>query len=608
MPPKFSIPDDQQERNARSTFFSLVLVVLFLVLSGRLFYLQYLEYDENKRLSEDNRIKKIIVKAERGLILDRNKQTLVRNRPSYQIAILPEKLGNIDSIYNTLMSIRDKAGNTVFDSAHVRWTFERGRWRRFQPLRILEDASIGMVSLIEEHMEMLPGVVVNVESRRAYPYATMGAHVFGYTGEIDEEQLKKPEFEVYSLGDRIGKMGLESYYESYFKGHNGVKFYEVNAYGKAVRLLTDMPQEEPVPGYHLVTTLDLGLQKVAENAFPDSIKGAVVAIDPRNGEVLAMVSSPRIDPNIFSLEKRALAKEWAEVALDSDRPLNNRAVVGTYPPASVFKFVTAIAAAEDGVNPKRTVFCPGGLKFGRRFQKCWRQHGTVDLIDALRESCDTYFYVIGLELGMDKINAVGRRYGLGLHTGIDLPIEKRGLLMDSSTYNRRFKHKNWRWTRGQILNLSIGQGQLVTPLQMANMFGAMATNAGTYRPHLMKEIIDIDGNLIESYQPEIIHAEIMSDSIHALMIQAMEDVITGVRATGGRARINGIRVGGKTGSAENPHGEKTHAWFATAAPLEAPEIAIAIVMENAGGGGAVAAPIAGKMLKYYFLDEKERLP
>jgi len=608
MPPKFSIPDDQQERNARSTFFSLVLATLFLVLSGRLFYLQYLEYDENKRLSEDNRIKKIIVKAERGLILDRNKQTLVRNRPSYQIAILPEKLGNRDSIYNTLMSIRNKAGEQVFDSAHVKWTFERGRWRRFQPLRILEDASIGMVSLIEEHMEMLPGVVVNVESRRAYPYETMGAHVFGYTGEIDEKQLNKPEFEEYSLGDRIGKMGLESYYESYFKGQNGVKFYEVNAYGKAVRLLTDMPQEEPVPGYHLVTTLDLGLQKVAEEAFPDSIKGAAVAIDPRNGEILAMVSSPRIDPNIFSLEKRALAKEWAEVALDSDRPLNNRAVVGTYPPASVFKFVSAIAAAENGVSPKRTVFCPGGLKFGRRFQKCWRQHGTVDMIDALRESCDTYFYVIGLELGMDKINSVGRRYGLGLYTGVDLPIEKRGLLMDSSTYNRRFKHKGWRWTRGQILNLSIGQGQLVTPLQMANMFGAMATNAGTYRPHLMKEIIDVEGNLIESYQPEMTHNETMSDSIHALVLRAMEEVITGHRATGGRARIKGIRVGGKTGSAENPHGEETHAWFAAAAPLEAPEIAIAIVMENAGGGGSVAAPIAGKMMKYYFLDDKEGQP
>lgn len=604
MPPKFSAPEDQQERNLKTLVFGSIVAFSFFILMGRLLQLQYFQYNENLQRSEDNRIRKISIKAQRGYILDRNGTVLVRNRPSYHISLMPYQLKNRDSVFQRLLNIRDTAGNRMVDSAAVHFLFERGRWQRFRPQRIIEDASPAQVSLIEERGMELPGIVTMVEARRDYPYGTLAAHVLGYTGEVSEEQLAKPEFEQYTFGDRLGKKGLEQYYESEFRGTNGVKYVEVNAYGKQIGLIEGMAHQKAIPGYHLVTTLDLRLQKIAEDAFPDSVKGGIVVLNPQNGEVLVMVSSPRLDPNIFSLEKRELAREWASVALDSTQPLNNRAIMGTYPPASVFKFMTAAAGLEYGIitQDSRYKSCTGGFQFGSRYQRCWKAHGSSvkNVVDALRESCDVFFYQQGLDTDMDKINEVARRFGLGDTLGIDLPGEKRGLLMDSTTYNNRFKRLGWRWSRGQILNLSIGQGQLVTPLQQAAMFGALAYGKGLYRPHLMKEIRNYQGDLVRAYKPFKMKEARLKAENHAVMLQAMDEVVNHPHGTGKRAAVKGIRVGGKTGSAENPQGEKTHAWFAAAAPLENPTIALAIVMENAGGGGAMAAPIAGKILNAYF--------
>lgn len=604
MPPKFSAPEDQQERNLKSLVFGVIVVISFIVLMGRLLQLQYFEYGENLRRSEDNRIRKISIKAPRGYILDRNGVVLVRNRPSYQISLLPYQLTSRDTVFNRLLGIVDSAGNRLLDSASLHFLFERGRWQRFRPQRIIEDASLAQVSVIEEHANELRGIETLVEARRDYPFGTLAAHVFGYTSEVSEEQLAKPEFSDYTYGDRIGKKGLEQQYEKEFRGENGTKFIEVNAYGKEIGLIEGMAHRKAVPGHHLLTTVDFRLQKVAEEAFPDSIKGAVVVLNPQNGEIYAMVSSPRLDPNIFSLEKKELAKEWASVALDSTQPLNNRAIMGTYPPASVYKFMTASAGLEYGVIDQYTRYkpCFGGFQFGSRYQRCWKPegHGSMTVVDALRESCDTYFYQAGLDIDMARINEVSRRFGLGDTLGIDLPGEKRGLLMDSVIYTRRFKRLGWQWARGQILNLSIGQGQLVTPLQQAAMFGSLASGKGLYRPHFMKEIRSYDGKPLKRYKPFKIGPAKLKGENHQIILQAMDEVVNSPRGTGKRAAVPGIRVGGKTGSAENPQGEKTHAWFAAAAPLENPTIAIAVVMENAGGGGAMAAPIAGKILRTYF--------
>ena len=294
---------EQQERNLRVFYTLSAVFFLFLILIFRLFWLQVVKYEDYFRRSEENRIRKTIVTAERGYIYDKNGQILVRNRPSYNISILPYQVDNRDSVYNRLMRVLDTNGQNVFDPALLEWAFERGKYQRFRPLRILEDATDMQVAFIEERSELFPGVVSYVESRRDYPYGTMASHALGYTGEISEQQLKDSVYieQGYALGDRLGQKGLEKEYEHYFRGHDGVKYVEVNAYGREIGLVEEMQYEDAVAGHNIHTTLDWNLQKVAEDAVPDTVKGAVVVLNPQNGEILAMLSSPRINPNIFSL-------------------------------------------------------------------------------------------------------------------------------------------------------------------------------------------------------------------------------------------------------------------------------------------------------------------
>ena len=603
-----------QNRNWNVLVYMTAVFVLFVILLFRLYSLQHTHYDENFQRSENNRLRRVELVAERGFIYDRNGEVLVRNRPSYQIALqalnLPRKKADRDSIFNTLLHIVDKDGKRMFDSLSLDTAFQRTRWIKNRPIRILEDASPEQVSIIEEHSEKLPGVVTLIESRRAYPYGTLASHVLGYTSEISEEQLKLPEYENYSQGDRIGQKGLEQFYDQEFRGTNGVKVVEVNASGREISQVKGVDSKAPIPGLHLVSTIDLKLQKVAEEAIPDTARGALVAIDPRNGEILAMVSSPRLDPNIFSLKKRERNKGWAQVALDSLRPLTNRAISGTYPPASVFKLVTAGAGLEYGVLSEFKHYpksCTGGFQYGARYQKCWGSHGNLNVVNAIRLSCDVFFYQAGLDIDMTRINEFGRRFGLGEKPlGVDIPGEKAGWLPDSVSFNQRNKRLGWRWARGLILNLSIGQGQIVTPLQQAVLVGSLATNTGVYRPHFMKELRDSEGNVVRKYEPEIVRSGKMKESTHRILMAAMDSVVNHPGGTGKRGRVPDIRVGAKTGSGEWKKGEKTHAWYAAVAPLDNPEIAVAVIMEAAGGGGAVSGPIARKVLMAYFGKEDKK--
>ena len=408
----------------------------------------------------------------------------------------------------------------------------------------------------------------------------------------------------------MGQKGLEQEYDKEFRGVNGMKLVEVNASGREVRALSDVGALiEPVPGLHMISTIDLNLQKVAEAAIPDTAKGALVAIDPRNGEILAMVSSPRLDPNIFSLKRRERNKGWAHVALDSMRPLTNRAISGIYPPASIFKLVTAGAGLESGIISETKYYpksCTGGYQYGARYQRCWGVHGNLNVVHALRLSCDVYFYQAGLEIDMARINEFGRRFGYGEKLlGVDIPGERAGWLPDSASFNQRNKRLGWRWARGLILNLSIGQGQMVTPLQQAVFVGSLATNKGVYRPHFMKELRDDQGKVVRRFEPEIIRPGTMKPETHRVLMAAMDSVVNHPGGTGKRGAVPGIRVGAKTGSGEWKKGQKTHAWYAAVAPLEDPQIAVAVIMEAAGGGGAVAAPIARKVLMAYFGKEEE---
>ena len=602
-------------RNWNVLIFLTGAFILFIVILFKLFSLQYIHYEENFQRSENNRLRRIELIADRGYIYDRNGNVLVRNRPSYQIALqaleMPKKKADRDSVFRRLLDIRDSSGARLFDSLSLDTAFQRIRWVKTHPVRILEDATMEQVAVIEEHSTELPGVSVIIESRREYPYGTLASHVLGYTSEISEDQLKLPEYASYSQGDRIGQKGLEQEYDKEFRGVNGMKLVEVNASGREVRTLSDVGALiEPKPGLHLVSTIDLKLQKVAEAAIPDTARGALVAIDPRNGEILAMVSSPRLDPNIFSLKRRERNKGWAHVALDTLRPLNNRAIAGIYPPASVFKLVTAGAGLENGIISETKYYprsCIGGYQYGARFQKCWGVHGNLNVVHALRLSCDVYFYQAGLEVDMARINEFARRFGYGEKLlGVDIPGERAGWLPDSASFNQRNKRLGWRWARGLILNLAIGQGQMVTPLQQAVFVGSLATNKGVYRPHFMKELRDAQGNVVRRFEPEIIRSGTMKPETHRILVNAMDSVVNHPGGTGKRGAVPGIRVGGKTGSGEWKKGQKTHAWFASVAPLDDPQIAVAVVLEAAGGGGAMAAPIARKVMMAFFGKEEDK--
>ncbi|MDR2555051.1 MAG: penicillin-binding protein 2 [Fibromonadaceae bacterium] len=600
--------DIRQEVNLKIFVFICVCIVAFSILLIRLLQLQYFEYENNLKRAEENRIRKVNIKANRGLILDRNGVVLVRNRPSYQISLMYSGFKNKeirDSVFERLLKIKDSNGKRLLDSAMLSFSFERGRWQKFRFQRLIEDAAPEIVALFEEHSEELPGIEILVESRRDYPFGMYGAHVFGYTSEISEQELELPENAHYVMGDRIGKKGLELSYEQEFRGNNGLRFVEVNAMGREMGIVEGMPFIAPISGNSIVTTLDWRLQKVAENAIPEGLKGAIVALNPQNGEIYAMVSRPPLDPNIFSLEKRELHKAWASVALDTAKPLTNRAISGLYPPASVFKVITAAAGLEANTLSEYTRYksCGGGLRFGNRYAKCWlaRGHAVLNVVGALRESCDVFFYQAGLDMGSERIGDMGRRFGLGSKLGVDIPNERSGLLIDSASYEKWFEKKGWKWSAGEILNIAIGQGALlVTPLQQTVMVGTLAAGNGLYKPHFLKEIVSPEGELVRKIEPEKIGEGKVSERTRNIVLKGLYEVVNAPNGTGRRAIVPGVTVGGKTGSAENPHGDKTHAWFVAVAPLDKPEIAVGVVLENAGGGGAMAAPIAQKVLDAYF--------
>jgi penicillin-binding protein 2 len=605
--------DDPFYRKQVSRNILIIFACMLLGLTARLFYLQIVKGSYHQKLSEQNSMRLQIVHATRGLMYDRNGALIARNRPSYQVAILPTQLKDPARVYENLMRFKDSTGARLFDSALVNWSLERGRWKKFQPLVILEDASPEVVAMVEEHQLDLPGVVTIMDSRRSYPFGYNAGHVLGYMDEIKEDELeafaerkqRTGDSIVYQKGDRIGRKGLEKMYEPYFRGRDGVRYIKVNAFGKEMEVIKEMPQVNPVAGYNLVTTLDMRLQCLAESLMADTLRGAVVAIDPRNGEVLVMASSPRMDGNIFSLSREKRSKGWAKLALDPAMPLNNRATVGGYEPGSTWKALMNVAALQSGkVTPSEHMpkGCTGGYRFGNRVWRCWdpKGHGSLGMVDAFMESCDVYYYQVGLEIGMDIINKVAREFGLGAPTGIDLDDERSGMLVDSASYMRRFGKRGWTWSRGLVLNLSIGQGQIATPLQLANYAAGLANGKVVYKPHFLKEVRDRAGNVVQRYQPEVLHQLDLTPEEHEIVLKAMEAVVNNPKGTGGRAKLPDVIVGGKTGSAENPHGGKTHALFIGAAPLYQPEIAIAVVLENVGHGGSFAAPIAGAIFREYF--------
>jgi len=577
------------------------------VLVAQLWRLQITEGERMRILADNNRIRLHRVQATRGTVRDRQGRILVDSRPSFDAVLVPEDALDLETTVENLAHYLRES------SAQLRAALEQVRERpAFQEILVSRDLSWEQVVAIETHQLDLPGVSLRVSPRRAYPLGPRLAHVLGYVGEVSQSELEAGR--NYRMGDLIGKAGLEKRWESYLRGSDGGEQVEVDALGRKLRVLREVQE---VPGNTLVLSIDLDLQLAAEEALADK-DGALVAVDPRTGEVLAMVSHPAYDPNLFARGIRP--REWEELVSDPRRPLNNRAIQGQYPPGSVFKIVVATAALEEGViNPFTRIRCSGGVQFGNRFFRCWKKggHGSVDLHEALVQSCDSYFYQVGQRLGIDAIAEWARRFGLGAPTGIELDHERAGVVPDTE-WKRAYLHQPW--YSGETLSASIGQGYVtVTPIQMANAIAAVATGK-RYRPHLVRRVEAPEGNVIEQFRPELIETLPVKKSTLVQLRQALRDVVATDRGTGKRARLPDVAVAGKTGTAQVvafgarrpkashlPRHFRDHAWFVAWAPVEDPEIALAVVVEHAeGGGGAVAAPLARAVLEAYFDLRRQR--
>lgn len=583
---------DNGTRERRAWWMIGSVLLLFGVLVVRLYLLQITGWEQYQIQSENNTMQPVPIAANRGLILDRSGEILVDNRPSYTISVVPSRLmRNTDRA--TQSRVISRLSRTVdLPEKRIKHRLSSRKRHFYDPIKLRRDVGFDMVSMIEEDRYDLPGVEIQVEARRGYPSFNgpfpLAPHILGYVGLIDANTYSRKHPQGYSLDDQIGKRGVERLCEQSLRGREGIKFIEVNARGREVGAFPDKTQNA-ISGSNLALTLDWRLQLEAERCFRDSLKGSLVAMNPRTGEILAMVSQPGFHPrSVRNIE------EWHALQSDPQKPLLNRSIQGEYPPASVLKMVTALAALELGIlgpDEPRYDPCEGELEFGDRFFGCHLKtgHGQLTLRSAIVRSCDVFFYHLGREVGIANWNKYVKILGLGRPTGIDIAAggdgEARGLITDRAYYE---KHRG-NWVEGFMLNLSIGQGETTaTPVQIARYISALAVGS-LPPPHVL---VKNTGTL--KSEPVSISEKNLAD-----MRSILTDVVNSIHGTGKQARVHGVVVGGKTGTAQNSHGED-HAWFTAIAPMDDPEIVVAVVVENAGQGGEVAAPMARHVLESYF--------
>lgn len=587
----------------RRTILLVILAGTLIVLALRLFYLQVFQKDHYSRLALSNRIMKEDIQAPRGLIRSSDGSKLVVNVPVYQISILPNRIpGREDRLSLACKWLGIDEEDLVVSLAE--WT---GRYSDGREMSVVQAADKEQISILTENRTLFPFFSLVMKHRRHYTEGKLAAHLLGYTGEVSDIELKKSE--DLHRGDIIGRTGIEYVYEEFLRGQYGVRIIEISAEGTRIGEYVGLVEDEqleghvesspPVPGHDLYLTIDLDLQRVVEKTF-EWHKGAIIIMDPRNGAVLAAVSRPVYDPNVFI--GGISVEDWRLLDEDSDKPQFNRTIQATYPPASTFKMIVAYAALETGAVsiPERLKPCFGGYQFGNRYFRCWKPqgHGSSNLSEAIINSCDVYFYQLAERLKADEFAHAGRLFGFGRKTGIDLPSEARGLLPDKSYYNRKFG--KGKWTKGHLLNYSIGQGDaLATPIQLCQMAAMIANGGKRVRPHVVDRIEDSEGSVIFRFDETPQKVPQINMTLLRFIQGSMRAVVAGETGTGRAAAISGTAVCGKTGTAQNPHGAD-HAMFVAYAPAGDPEIALAIVLEHAGHGGAMAAPLARKILSAYF--------
>ncbi|MGA1825791.1 MAG: penicillin-binding protein 2 [bacterium] len=600
----YSFPQNKEDtiENGRIILVTIIILICFFIVTARLFFLQIIRGDQFRGLSEDNRIRLVRLKAIRGLMLDRHNQVLVKNRPYFKLSIIPEEVQDMNKILASISRLID------IPIDQMKKTIKESPLRSFEEITLKRDLTFEEVAKLEERQNSLPGIVVNAEAKRYYPYETFAAHLFGYMGEVNPQQLKSGKFLKVRRGDEIGQYGLENIGNNYLIGDDGGKQVEVDVEGRELEILGHLPS---VPGNNLILTIDLDLQLLVEEAL-EGKTGAIVVMDPRNGEILAMASHPCFNPNDFatgiSLDK------WNQLLDDPKDPLQNRTIQAQYPPGSIFKIIMASAGLEtDAIDEHSEFLCTGQIKIGNWTYDCWKKggHGKRSIHYAIVHSCNVFFYQLGSKLGIDTIAQYARTFGFDSPTQINLKGEKPGLIPDPEWKKNTLKTV---WYPGETISASIGQGYiLVTPIQLACFISAIANYGNLYSPQIIKAITTPEKKVIKSFPPGKPRKIPISSKNLKIIRQALWGVVN-EHGTGHRAKIPGVGVSGKTGTAqivrqeddrdnsekeEIPEELRDHAWFICFAPFENPTIAVVVLVEHGGHGGAACAPLAKKIIQGY---------
>jgi penicillin-binding protein 2 len=601
----------------RVLFVMLVAAVAFVILFGRLFYLQIIQGQSLRQQSETNSIRLQSIASTRGLIYDRNGSLLVDNRPSFNLTIVLKDAKPVAQTIENLSKYIDETPEALMEKIE-----QQKGGGAYKSIVLKEDIDRDLLAVVETHKYDLPGISVQVPPVRNYIGGELAAHMIGYLGSINAKELASEKYSENRAGDFIGKVGIEKVYESSLRGKRGGKQVEVSALGRVARVLKTV---DATPGSNIFLTIDEALQNKAESLLEGSV-GAAVAMDPQNGEILAMVSSPAFDPNSFVTGMST--DEWEALRTNPDKPLTNKVIQAEYPPASVYKIVMAMAGLEEGIIDEETVInCPGAYHFGGRDYRCWRWkyggHGDVGIVQALAQSCDVFFYKVGEQLGVDTIAWYATACGLGETTGIDLDHEASGLIPTSSWKKRRF---NEIWMPGETLNISIGQGyNLVTPLQALCLTAAVGNGGQRYEPQIVQSIKTAEGEVLYEAEPVLQGRLPVSRQTLDIVKQGLREVVAGAHGTAHAIDMPEVSISGKTGTAQvvsrkevpeeadteseeadTEEGEteeatelKDHAWFVAYAPSDQPRIAVAVIVEHGEHGSSAAAPIAGEIIKTY---------
>ncbi|MFA7228611.1 MAG: penicillin-binding protein 2 [Melioribacteraceae bacterium] len=564
-----------------------VLIIGFFTLCvGQLFNMQILQQPVYSEKSDENSVKPIYQLAPRGILFDRNHQVLVGNKPSFTLRITPSNYDKkLSPFIEAILGANPGYINRILKINES--------YSKFIPRKIAKDVSFKVIAWYEENSSKLPGVDYVMETQRDYSFGISGSHMFGYTKEIPMSTYQKRKSE-YDIGDEIGFNGIEKTYEDYLRGEKGIKYMLVDSRQKTIGRYMNGGEDQPaVKGDDLVLTIDKDAQRVAEEAFKDK-RGAVVALEPSTGEVIAFLSAPQY--NLEDFAKVTSNEVWRELNTNPDKPMFNRASMSTFAPGSTFKMISAIAGLEEGIiDTNTTIVCRGGYQFGDRFFKCLHVHGTVDVEASIEKSCNTFYYSLVNKLGLDIWSKYAKKFGFGSKTRIDIPEESSGIVPTRDYYNRVYGKNGW--TKGFVISLGIGQGELnVTPLQLAQYTALFANSGKSAHPHFLKSFFDPKTNERYEVKPQYYDIGISKQSFD-IVRKAMFLVVNGA-GTATNIRLPDIAIAGKTGTAQNPHG-KDHAIFVGFAPYDNPKIAIAVIVENAGFGSTAAAPIARDIIKAY---------